>query len=182
MTSIWPEQVDRVAAFLRAAGARRGSRSSRRERRPPSRQRDEIGCELRQIVKSLVFVCDELPVVVLVPGDRRADLEKIRRAAGAATTRVARPDEVEAATGLPPGPSRPSLQADRVLVEQTLLAQAVVWVGAGSPRHMVALTPTELVRLARGEPMDVVEEPAYHSLPETDQGALRRCRRPRRSG
>ena len=54
-------------------------------------------------------------------------------------------------------------------MEQTLLTEPLVWVGGGSPRHMVALSPTELVRLARGEPMDVVEEPAYHSSPETAQ-------------
>ncbi len=171
MTSVWPEQVDRVATFLRESGA-----EARLEELPGSAATAEaaaetIGCELRQIVKSLVFVCDDLPVVVLVPGDRRADVAKIARGAGAESARVARPEEVEAATGFEPGGVAPfpGSSGRRVLVEQTLLTESLVWVGAGSPRHMVALAPTELVRLARGEPMDVVEEPAYHSLPENAQ-------------
>jgi len=33
---------------------------------------------------------------------------------------------------------------------------------------MVRLQPAELVRLTRATPMDVVEEPEYHSQPDTD--------------
>jgi hypothetical protein len=39
----------------------------------------------------------------------------------------------------------------------------VLWVGAGSGRHMAALAPRELVRLSRAETVDVVQEPAYDS-------------------
>ena len=167
MTSSWPESVDRVAAFLRESGAEARLEELAGGAATAQEAAETIGCELHQIVKSLVFVCDGTPVVVLVPGDRRADTAKIARAANAAEARVALPAEVEAATGFTPGSVGPFPgSGKRVLVEQTLLTEPLVWVGGGSPRHMVALTPTELVRLARGEPMDVVEEPAYHSLPE----------------
>jgi prolyl-tRNA editing enzyme YbaK/EbsC (Cys-tRNA(Pro) deacylase) len=166
MTSAWPESVDRVAAFLRESGAEARLEEQDGAAGTAQEAAQTIGCELRQIVKSLVFVCGGLPVVVLVPGDRRADLAKIARGAGAAEARVAQPAEVEAATGFTPGSVAPFPgSGKRVLVEQTLLTEPLVWVGGGSPRHMVALTPTELVRLARGEPMDVVEEPAYDSAP-----------------
>ena len=171
MTSIWPEQVDRVAAFLRESGAEARLEELAGGAATAEEAAETIGCELRQIVKSLVFVCDDLPVVVLVPGDRRADAAKIARGTGAESARVARPEEVEAATGFEPGGVAPfpGNSGRRVLVEQTLLTESLVWAGAGSPRHMVAVAPTELVRLARGEPMDVVEEPAYHSLLEAAQ-------------
>jgi prolyl-tRNA editing enzyme YbaK/EbsC (Cys-tRNA(Pro) deacylase) len=170
MTSVWPEQVDRVAAFLRDAVAEARLEEFAGGAATAQEAAETIGCELRQIVKSLVFVCDGLPVVVLVSGDRRADPVKVARGARAEHARVARPEEVEAATGFAPGSVAPFPGGGgRVLVEQTLLTESLVWAGAGSPRHMVALSPTELVRLARGEPMDVVEEPAYHSSPETAQ-------------
>ena len=35
------------------------------------------GCTLEQIVKAIVVMCDGKPVVALVPGNRRADLDKI---------------------------------------------------------------------------------------------------------
>ena len=62
-----------------------------------------VGCELGQIVKSLVFDCDGRPVVALVPGDRLADSDKIARAAGARFARIAGSDEVRDATGFEPG-------------------------------------------------------------------------------
>lgn len=170
MTGNWPEQVDRVATFLREAGAEARLEEFADGAATARGAAETIGCELRQIVKSLVFICDEHPVVVLVPGDRRAELAKVGRGAGAESARVARPAEVEGATGFKPGSVAPfPAGGRRVLVEQTLLSEPLVWVGAGSPRHMVALAPAELVRLTRGEPMDVVEEPAYHSSPETAQ-------------
>ena len=166
MTSAWPESVDRVATFLRESGAEARLEEHVGSAATAQEAAETIGCELRQIVKSLVFVCAGQPVVVLVPGDRRADAAKIARAAGAAEARVARAEEVEAATGFAPGSVAPFPgNGARVLVEQTLLTEPLVWAGGGSPRHMVALSPVELIRLARGEPMDVVEQPAYDSAP-----------------
>jgi len=49
-----------------------------------------------------------------------------------------------------------------VFVERTLLSQPLLWVGAGSERHMAAVSPTELLRLSRARPMDVVEQAPYH--------------------
>ena len=170
MTSAWPPDVARVAAFLRDAAAEARLEEHAGDAATAAEAAETIGCELRQIVKSLVFVCDGLPIVVLVPGDRRADRTKIAKGARAGQARVARADEVAAATGFRPGAVAPfPVSSTRVLVEQTLLAEPLVWVGGGSSRHMVALSPTELVRLARGETMDVVEEPAYHSSSETAQ-------------
>ena len=66
-----------------------------------------IGCDLAQIVKSLVFDCGGRPVLVLVPGDRRADADKIARAAGAPFARIAGTEEVRDATGFEPGAVAP---------------------------------------------------------------------------
>ena len=118
-----------------------------------------VGCELGQIVKSLVFLCDSRPVLVLVPGDRRADSAKVARAAGSRSARIAGPEEVTAATGFEPGAVAPFPvpRVERVFIDGTLLSHRVVWIGAGSDRHMAALSPAELVRLSRARPMDVVE-------------------------
>lgn len=156
----WPEPVERVAVFLRAAGA-----ESRLEEFPAvvASAQDAakaIGCDLDQIVKSLVFVCGDRSVLALVPGDRRADPAKVGVAAGTTTVRVARPPEVVAATGLSPGgvgPFPPPAGVP-IFIERTLLSRPVVWVGAGSDRHMVMVSPTELVRLTTGSTVDIVQE------------------------
>ena len=158
----WPEPVRRVSEFLTAAAA-----EARVEEFPAGTPTAKdaaraAGCDLAQIVKSLVLVCDGRPVVALVPGDRRADLHKVATAAQAATARTAAPDEVEAATGFEPGAVAPFPlpQVTDVLIERTLLAHDVVWCGAGSDRHMVGLAPTELARLARARPIDAVQNGA----------------------
>lgn len=161
----WPEPVERVAAFLRETHAE--ARLEEFATGTPTAQdaARAVGADAGRIVKSLVFVCDGRPVVVLVPGDRRADSAKIARAVGAAKARVAKPEEVEAATGFAPGAVSPFPlpRVTDVLIDQTLLVHDEVWVGAGSSKHMACLGPAELVRLTRARPMDAVEDRAYHS-------------------
>ncbi len=161
----WPEPVERVAAYLREAGAEARLEELESGTATAEDAAKAAGCTLEQIVKALVLVCDDKHVVALVPGDRRADLDKIARALGAATARIARPAEVEEATGFAPGAVAPFPlpNVDRVLIDQSLLAHDLVWVGAGSEMHLAALHPSVLVRLARAQPVDAVQEPAYHS-------------------
>ena len=160
----WPEPVERVAAYLREAGA-----DARLEELPSGTATAEdaakaAGCTLDQIVKSIVLICDGRPVVALVPGDRRADLDKIARAADAAEARIARAAEVQEATGFAPGAVAPFPlpKVERVVIDQGLLAHDTVWVGAGSHIHVAALSPGDLVRLARARPMDAVQDSTYH--------------------
>jgi Cys-tRNA(Pro)/Cys-tRNA(Cys) deacylase len=162
---VWPEPVQRVATFLREAGA-----EARLEEFPAGTPtaRDAaraVGVEPAQIVKSIVFVCDGRPVAVLVPGDRRADAAKVARELGAAKARVARPQEVVAATGFPPGAVAPFPlpDIDVVLIDRSLLSHEHVWVGAGSENHLAQLRPQELLRVARARQMDAVEDRTYDS-------------------
>jgi prolyl-tRNA editing enzyme YbaK/EbsC (Cys-tRNA(Pro) deacylase) len=156
----WPDPVERVAVFLRAAGAE--ARLEEFESATPSAQAaaDAIGCSLEQIVKSLVFVCGSEPVLALLPGDRRADPAKIALAAEAADARVARPVEVLEVTGFAPGGVSPvpPPPGTLVLVERTIISSPVVWIGGGSDRHMAMLSPSELVRLTGGSLVDIAQE------------------------
>ena len=156
----WQGSVERVAGFLRDTGA-----EARLEELPAgtptaAAAADAVGCTLGQIVKSLVLVCDGTPVVVLVPGDRKADTGKVARLVEARRVTVARAHEVVEATGFEPGGVAP-FPLERVavvVVERTLLRHRTVWAGAGSDRHVVAVAPSELVRLTRGRVEDVVLE------------------------
>jgi prolyl-tRNA editing enzyme YbaK/EbsC (Cys-tRNA(Pro) deacylase) len=159
-TESWPEPVARVSRALREAGAE--ARIEEFQTGTPTAEdaARAVGCELRQIVKSLLFECDGRPVLVLVPGDRRADPQKVAALTSAAKARVAGPAEVEDATGFAPGAVAPFplRRVERVLIERSLLAGGQLWVGAGSPRHMAGLPAAELVRVARAQPVDVVSD------------------------
>lgn len=160
MTPTWPEPVDRVARFLREA--RVEARVEQFEEGTPTAEdaARAVGCALGQIVKSLVFLCDGKTLLVLVPGDRRADPAKVAAAAGCAKAKVAGPEDVLRATGFEPGAVAPFPvpAVDRVFVDQALLAHEVVWIGAGSRQHMAALAPADLLRLTRATAVDAVSE------------------------
>jgi Cys-tRNA(Pro) deacylase len=158
--SAWPDPVERVAAFLRDTGAEARLEELESDTQTASAAADAVGCTLGQVVKSLVLVCDGSPVVALVPGDRRADTGKIAHLVDARRATIATPAQVLEATGFEPGTVAP-FPLERVpvvLVERTLLRYPAVWAGAGSERHLVTLSPTELVRLTRGRVEDVVLE------------------------
>ena len=154
----WPAGVERVATFLRTAGAEARIEEFKAETATAADAALAVGCEASDIVKSLVFVCDERPVLALLPGDRRGDTTKIARAAGATQGRVAHAREVTALTGFAPGAVAPfGLDGiQRVLIDRVLLTHDELWVGAGSTRHMAVLPVRELVRLTRAAPADLV--------------------------
>src|SRR5688500_6992660 len=58
-----------------------------------------IGCDVAQIVKSLVFMADDRPVLALTSGRNRVDTHALADLAGASTARRATPDEAREATG-----------------------------------------------------------------------------------
>jgi prolyl-tRNA editing enzyme YbaK/EbsC (Cys-tRNA(Pro) deacylase) len=117
-----------------------------------------VGCRLEQIVKSIVFVSDDRYVLVLVPGNRRADEASVAAALDADEVRVAKPNEVLEATGFEPGAVAPfPLRAvETVLIERTILQHGRVWIGAGTPVHMAGLSPVDLQRLSGARAADVV--------------------------
>ena len=121
-----------------------------------------VGCEVGQIVKSLVFVADDRPVLALVSGANRVDLGKLASAAGARAARRADGDEARAATGfaiggIPPfGHPTPTT----VLVDRALTAHEVVWAAAGLPDAVFEVRPADLVRASGGVIVDLADEAA----------------------
>ena len=155
----WPEPVERVANVLRERGVHARLEEFAEATQTARDAARAVGCELEEIVKTLVFVCDGLPVLALLPGDRRADPAKVAAAAQARYARVATPDEVVAATGFEPGAVAPfpSPRVTTVLLERALLRHEVVWCGAGSERHMMGLSPLDVARVASALPADLAE-------------------------
>jgi prolyl-tRNA editing enzyme YbaK/EbsC (Cys-tRNA(Pro) deacylase) len=155
--SNWPEPVERVSAVLRAAAvdARIEEFS---EGTPTARDAAKaIGCELAQIVKSVVLVCDGAYVLALVPGDRRADEDAVRLATGATEVRVAKAEEVLHATGFEPGAVAPFPQRAiaQTLMDTSFFGQPELWIGAGTSSHMASLGPPELLKLSGARSVDL---------------------------
>ena len=121
-----------------------------------------VGCDVAQIVKSLVFVADERPVIALVSGANRVDLDKLAAAASAGSARRADGDEARAATGFAIGGVPPfgHIAGTAVLVDRDLETHDVVWAAAGLPDAVFAISPADLVRASGGTVVELAEAPA----------------------
>ncbi|QEU97566.1 YbaK/EbsC family protein [Streptomyces kanamyceticus] len=118
-----------------------------------------IGCELSQICKSLIFAADRVPVLVLMDGSSRVDLELVRRELGAEKVTRAKADVVRATTGYAIGGVPPFGHATktRVLADRSLLGHDVVWAAAGTPYAVFPMAPKTLIAHAGGALVDVRE-------------------------
>ena len=158
-TESWPEAVERVAAALREGRVEARIEEFKQGTPTADDAARAAGAPVEQIVKSLVFSCDGRAILVMVPGDRRADTAKVAAAAACERLKTVAADAVRRATGFPAGGVAPFPLPgiETVLIDRRLLAHEVVWIGAGSSRHMAALAPADLARLARARAVDAAE-------------------------
>ncbi|MEV4946585.1 YbaK/EbsC family protein [Streptomyces sp. NPDC053755] len=150
------------AEALRELGLDVEIRSFPNETRTAAQAAEAIGCEVSEIVKSLIFAADGVPVLVLMDGASRVDVERVRRelSAGAVTradARLVRETTGYAIGGVPPFGHR---TRTRVLADRGLLDHEVVWAAAGTPHTVFALDPRSLVAHAGGTLVDVRERSA----------------------
>jgi prolyl-tRNA editing enzyme YbaK/EbsC (Cys-tRNA(Pro) deacylase) len=108
-----------------------------------------IGCEVAQIVKSLVFTAAGNPLVALVSGANRLDPRRLEALAGG---RVAKADAqlARSATGYAIGGVPPFGHATPlpVYMDRDLTRHQVVWAAAGRPDAVFPITPERLVELS----------------------------------
>jgi Cys-tRNA(Pro) deacylase len=114
---------------------------------------EAMGCELGQIVKSLVVVVDgHAPLVALVAGDRKGDMHAIAAEAGGATAKMADADTVRAATGYAIGGVSPFALPESlpVLFDDSFSRYDTVFPAAGTPTSMVRIVRTDLLAMCGG--------------------------------
>jgi prolyl-tRNA editing enzyme YbaK/EbsC (Cys-tRNA(Pro) deacylase) len=136
--------VHRTAAKLRQRLLARGLevevRTLADSARTASEAASAVGCEVGQIVKSLVFVRDDGPVIVLCAGDRRVDAKRLG-------LRPASADQARAATGFAIG-GIPPLGHDRdleTLIDESLERFETVWCAAGTPHAVFEVATASLI-------------------------------------
>jgi Cys-tRNA(Pro) deacylase len=144
---------ERVRTFLEEHGLAGGMHEFEQSTKTAAMAAEAMGCELGQIVKSLVVVVDKVtPVLALVAGDRRGDLEAIAHEVGGAKAKMADAETVRAVTGYAIGGVSPfDLPPDLlVLIDDSLERFEVVYPAAGTPSSMVEMRGATLLELSRG--------------------------------
>jgi prolyl-tRNA editing enzyme YbaK/EbsC (Cys-tRNA(Pro) deacylase) len=118
-----------------------------------------IGVPVGAIVKSLVFLVDEAPVLVLVSGANRVDETALAAVAGGMASRRPFAAAVREFTGFPIGGVPPFGLATPmpVLVDEDLLPFETVWAAAGTPDAVFPIAPADLVRTTGGRVCGVAD-------------------------
>lgn len=109
-----------------------------------------VGCRLGQIVKSLVFVAGDQPVLVLTAGSNRVDEGLVAAALGVDHLGKADAAMVRSATGFAIGGTPPFGHVGELvtLVDEDLFDHDVVWAAAGTPDSCFPIAPDRLAELA----------------------------------
>jgi prolyl-tRNA editing enzyme YbaK/EbsC (Cys-tRNA(Pro) deacylase) len=130
-----------------------------------------VGAEIAQIVKSLVFVVatddGELePIVCLVSGADRVDLERLAAVVGRRDVRRATAREADELTGFSIGGIPPfgHDRRTRVIMDPALGRYETVWAAAGLPTAVFPVAPGILRMLADAHVAPIAEEPPVQQV------------------
>jgi Cys-tRNA(Pro) deacylase len=148
---------ERVQAALEAAGLSIDVVRLSDSARTAQLAAEAIGAELGSIVKSLVFLADGEPVLVLVAGDRRADPAKLKALLGARRVMIADAERVKQETGFSIGGVPPvgHLRALPTWIDRSLARFETVYAAAGHPHAVFPVSFENLVELTNGHVADI---------------------------
>lgn len=160
------DPVARVRAILAAAGCADLLTRLPRSARTAELAAAALGVPQGAIVKSLLLLAGGEPLLVLVSGDRRADVAKVAALRGlpAEAVALAPAKVVEQLTGFPVGGVSPVTRTRDGRLLPTLMDRALfrfdeVWSAAGATRVVFSLPPARLAALAGAQIADVGGDP-----------------------
>ncbi len=149
----------RVEAALEAAGLSIQAVELAESARTAELAAEALGTPLGSIVKSLVFLADGKPLLVLVAGDRRASPEKLKGLIGARRVMIADADRVREETGFSIGgvPPVAHQQCLATWIDASLARFETVYAAAGHHRAVFPVGFQTLVRITKGTIADLAE-------------------------
>jgi Cys-tRNA(Pro) deacylase len=117
-----------------------------------------VGCDVGQIVKSLVFKGkqSQQPILVATCGANRVNVKAIQQSV-AEPVKMANPEFVRRMTGFAIG-GVPPVGHDHpltIFIDEDLLQYDEIWAAAGTPHAVFRLTPDDLIKITGGTVISV---------------------------
>ncbi len=120
-----------------------------------------LGVQPQQIVKSVLFLADGEPVLVVACGLSRIHRKRLADTLAISRRRVkmASAEKVLTITGFPVGTVPPfgHLTRLRTLLDEAVLLETAVYGGGGEINALMRIEPTELQRVVQGQVLDITE-------------------------
>jgi prolyl-tRNA editing enzyme YbaK/EbsC (Cys-tRNA(Pro) deacylase) len=120
-----------------------------------------LGLDLCQIARVELFRVDSEPVVVILPGDKSVDTEKLKVVTGGSDVASVPAEDIPSLTGylpnaLPPVGHKQDLPS---YIDYYTLREDVVYTGSGEPTAILKIRSYDLVRATGGETVDLASTP-----------------------
>jgi prolyl-tRNA editing enzyme YbaK/EbsC (Cys-tRNA(Pro) deacylase) len=124
---------------------------------------ENIGCELGQIAKSLCFLVDDKPILVIASGDQRVDDKKLAAIfeISRKKIKVASAEECVSIYGYAPGGVPPLAHRTKgmtVLLDDSLQRYTQIYAAGGAHNAIFGVTLDQLVQISGGRFSDVKKE------------------------
>lgn len=121
---------------------------------------EAVGARPEQVVKSLLFMVDDQPVVAIACGTSRVDRRPIAAHFGVGRKRVKLGDAeaVLETTGYPIGAMPPFGQKRRLLtlIDQRVMEHEQVFAGGGAVDTLMRVDPAEILRITEAVQLDLL--------------------------
>ena len=135
---------DKVIKAARELGLEVDVKTLDHPTRTVSEAASAVGCNAAQIAKTLVFVADGDPVLVVASGAHRVDLDALCDIFDVAEVRQATADEVRVATGYPVGGVSPLGCQLPIAFDEDLIAFDRIYVAGGDGNTLFEVDPRTL--------------------------------------
>ena len=118
-----------------------------------------LGCEVGAIVKSLLFKTEDSFTLCLVAGDKRASLNRIKKALKIKDASMASAEDVKNITGYTIGGVSPigHLKKIEILIDKSLSRFNLLFAAAGHPNCVFKIDFTNLKKITNGITEEITE-------------------------
>jgi len=108
-------------------------------------------CKAEEVIKTLVLI-GKNPIIVMLPGNKKADLEKIKIVIGEEALRMAKPDKVIKITGFSVGAVSPfGIISDvRQIADNSIMDLSDLFLGSGKSDVLIKIGQDDFKNAFRG--------------------------------
>lgn len=110
-------------------------------------------------MKTIIFIGEIEPVIVVLPGDRRTDINKLKKVTKQINLRMAKPNEIKEITGYTIGEISPfGVEINIIkIIDESIFKIETVNIGSGKAEIGIELSSKELKKAWNGIITDVIE-------------------------
>lgn len=118
---------------------------------------ETLGVKVGQIAKTLVFIADGNPVLIVACGDKRVDTKKMAKVLNVKKVKFANAETVQELTGFAPGGVSPVglLTVIPIYLDASLFQYQTVYTAAGTANSSLPIDPNQLLAITSGTVIDV---------------------------